>query len=45
MKESKKEKEKNIKNPLFSKELVKTLYKWITYLPIFTGLMFQFQER
>jgi hypothetical protein len=45
MDKSKKDKEKCKKNPLFSKELVKTLYKWIAYLPIFTGLMFQFQDR
>ncbi|CAF4099576.1 unnamed protein product, partial [Adineta steineri] len=43
--ESKGNKEKDIKNPLFSKELVKIFYKWIAYLPIFTGLMYQFQDR
>ncbi|CAF1545399.1 unnamed protein product [Adineta ricciae] len=45
MDESKKNKEKTIKNPLFSEALIKTLYKWIAYLPIFTGLMHKFQER
>ena len=34
-----------IKNPLFSRELIKIFYKWIAYLPIFTGIMHQFQER
>jgi hypothetical protein len=34
-----------IKNPLFSKELIKIFYKWIAYLPIFTGLMHKYQER
>ncbi len=42
---SKKANQSKIKNPFYSKELIKIFYKWIAYLPIFTGLMDQFQER
>jgi hypothetical protein len=42
---SKKINETEINNPFFSKELVKVFYKWIAYLPIFTGIMHRFQER
>ncbi|CAF3910793.1 unnamed protein product [Rotaria sp. Silwood1] len=42
---SRKLNETEIKNPLFSKELIKVFYKWIAYLPMFTGLMHQCQER
>ena len=34
-----------IKNRLYSKELVKIFYKWIAYLPLFTGLMHNYQKR
>ncbi|CAF4883505.1 unnamed protein product [Rotaria socialis] len=37
--------EKDIKNSFFSKELIKVFYKWIAYLPLFTGLMHRFYER
>ncbi|CAF4120533.1 unnamed protein product, partial [Rotaria sordida] len=42
---SRKLNETEIKNPLFSKELIKVFYKWIAYLPMFTGLIHQYQER
>ncbi len=42
---SKKNNKMEIKNPLYSKELIKIFYKWIAYLPIFTGLMHEYQER
>ena len=34
-----------INNPFFSRELIKIFYKWIAYLPIFTGVMYRFYER
>ncbi|CAF1572879.1 unnamed protein product, partial [Rotaria magnacalcarata] len=37
--------EKDIKNSFFSKELIKVFYKWIAYVPLFTGLMHRFYER
>jgi hypothetical protein len=42
---SKKANQSEIKNPFYCKELIKIFYKWIAYLPIFTGIMHQFQER
>jgi hypothetical protein len=42
---SKKKDKMDIKNPLYSKELIKIFYKWIAYLPIFTGVMHKYQER
>lgn len=42
---SKANKDEDVKNPFYSRELIRIFYKWIAYLPIFSGLMYKFYER
>ena len=35
----------NVDNPLFSRKLIRLIYKWWAYLPLWTGLLVNFKER
>jgi len=42
---NKKSKYNNIINPLFSTSLIRIFYRWWAYLPLWTGLLWNFEER
>lgn len=35
----------NVDNPLFSRKLIKIIYRWWAYLPLWTGLLINFKDR
>jgi hypothetical protein len=35
----------NVKNPIFSRNLIRLIYKWWAYLPLWTGLLIDFKTR
>lgn len=35
----------NVKNPLFSRKLIRIIYRWWAYLPLWTGLLTNFKDR
>ena len=42
---NKKSKYNNVVNPLFSPSIIRIFYRWWPYLPLWTGLLWNFEER
>ena len=40
-----KSKYNNIANPMFSRSIIRIIYRWWAYLPLWTGLLWNFEER